>query len=261
MDEEFKAKITAVEEDLFMKNKDNFKYDKTKKPNLDTCLQNGVKKLMKHVHVVFMINDMQTYHEWFSLFPGLETKCDVMFVDDLHTEGYRSLTGTFLERSKIDEDMEDDDKTNLIKSMVEAKEIAKKKIFDNFYTQEALRNIAYDKYLNGQGVETVYPNEQKAHFYMFEDGHFKVYDPLLKQVNYNLRAELHLVMKARYLMYLEVFRFLYDFLSLNLSIRKNYYETFIKKTVQFDSFFGEINSKKKDLHYASNNINYKLTMI
>ena len=55
-------------------------------------------------------------------------------------------------------------------------------------------------------------------------------------------------MKARYLMYLEVFRFLYDFLSLNLSIRKNYYETFIKKTVQFDSFFGEINSKKKDLH-------------
>ena len=68
-------------------------------------------------------------------------------------------------------------------------------------------------------------------------------------------------MKARYLMYLEVFRFLYDFLSLNLSIRKNYYETFIKKTVQFDSFFGEINAKKKDLHESSNNINYKLTMI
>lgn len=149
MDEEFKAKITSAEEDLFMKNKDNFKYDKTKKPNLDTCLQNGVKKLMKHVHVVFMINDMQTYHEWFSLFPGLETKCDVMFVDDLHTEGYRSLTGTFLERSKIDEDMDDEDKTHLIKSMVEAKEIAKKKIFDNFYTQEALRNISYEKYLNG----------------------------------------------------------------------------------------------------------------
>ena len=62
-------------------------------------------------------------------------------------------------------------------------------------------------------------------------------------------------------MYLEVFRFLYDFLSLNLSIRKNYYETFINKTRQFNSFFDEINSKKKDLHFASKNINYKMTMI
>lgn len=68
-------------------------------------------------------------------------------------------------------------------------------------------------------------------------------------------------MKARYIMYLEVFRFLYDFLSLNLSIRRSYYETFINKTRQFNSFFDEINSKKKDLHFASNNINYKTTMI
>jgi peptidoglycan hydrolase CwlO-like protein len=68
-------------------------------------------------------------------------------------------------------------------------------------------------------------------------------------------------MKARYTMFLEVFRFLYDFLSLNLSIRKNYYETFISKTRQFNSFFEEINSKKKDLHFASNNINYKITRI
>jgi len=73
MDDDFKTKITNVEVDLFMKNLANFKYDKNKKPNLDACLKNGVKKLMKHAHIVFMINDMQTYHEWFSLFPGLET--------------------------------------------------------------------------------------------------------------------------------------------------------------------------------------------
>ena len=85
-----------------------------------------------------------------------------------------------MERSKIDEDMEEDDKTNLVKSMVQAKEIAKMKIFDNFYTQDALKNYVFDDYLNGQGVETVYPNEKKAHFYMFDDGNFKVYDPLLK---------------------------------------------------------------------------------
>ena len=107
----------------------------------------------------------------------------------------------------------------------------------------------------------MYPSERKANFYLLEDGAFSVYDPLLKQVNYNLRAELNLVKKARYIMYLEVFRFLYDFLSLNLSIRQNYYDTFITKTTQFSSFFDEINAKKKDLHGASNNINYKITMI
>lgn len=101
-----------------MKNKDNFKYDKNKKPELNKCLQNGIEKLKKHAHIVLMINDMQTYHEWFSLFPGLETKCDVMFIDDLTTDGYHQLTRTFLERSKIDEDMEENEKTNLVKSMV-----------------------------------------------------------------------------------------------------------------------------------------------
>lgn len=261
MDDDFKAKITAVEEELFMKNKENFKYDKNKKPNLEACLKKGVKKLMKHVHVVFLVNNLQTYHEWFSLYPGLETKCDVMFLDDLTSDGFASLTRTFLERSKIDEEMEEDEKTNLVKSMVQAKEIAKEKIFENFYTKAALKNYSYTEYMNGQGVETIYPDDRKANFYLLGDGAFGVYDPLLKQVNYNLRAELNLAMKSRYVMFLEVFRFLYDFLSLNLSIRKNYYETFINKTQQFNSFFDEINSKKKDLHFSSNNINYKMTMI
>ena len=73
-------------------------------------------------------------------------------------------------------------------------------------------------------------------------------DPLLRQVNYNLRAELDLVKKGRFVMFMEVFRFLFDFLSLNLSVRKNYYLTFIQKTKQFNEFFAEIGSKKKDLH-------------
>lgn len=261
MDEDFKAKITEIEVDLFMKNKDNFKYDKNKQPQLETCLQTGVKKLMQLVHIVFMVNDLQTYHEWFSLFPGLETKCDVMFVDDLTSAGYRQLTRAFLQRAKIDEDMTESEKTNLVKSIVQAKDIAKDKMFVNFYSQQARRNYVCDEYLNGQGTEVVYPNEKKAHFNLFEDGDFKVREPLLKQVSYNLRAELGCMMKSRYIMFLEVFRFLYDFLSLNLSIRKNYFETLINKTRQFSSFFDEIHSKKADLHQAANNINYKVTMI
>ena len=81
-----------------------------------------------------MINDMQTYHEWFSLFPGLETKCDVMFVDDLSQDGYHTLTRAFLERTKIDNDMEEEEKTNLVKSILQAKEITKAKIFESFYS-------------------------------------------------------------------------------------------------------------------------------
>lgn len=88
MDEDFREKCIAVEVELFMKNKDNFKYDKNKKPNLTLCLDKAVEKLMRHVHIVFMINDLQTYHEWISLFPGIETKCDVMFIDDLSRDGY-----------------------------------------------------------------------------------------------------------------------------------------------------------------------------
>ena len=153
-----------------------------------------------------------------------------MFVNDLNTEGYRALTRTFLERSKVDEDMSEDDKTNLVKSIVQAKEIVKLRIFGNFYTRKALENHKCADYLNGQGAETVYPNEKKANYKIFEDGNFKVYDPLLKQVNYNLRAEMDVVMKSKFIMYLEVFRFLFNFLSLNLSIRKNYYVTFINKT-------------------------------
>jgi hypothetical protein len=118
MDEEFKRQITEIEVEMFMKNKENFKYDKTKQANPESCLQNGIEKMKRHAHIVLMINDMQTYHEWFSLFPGLETKCDVMFIDDLNTDGYTQLTKTFLERSKIDEDMEENEKVNLVKSMI-----------------------------------------------------------------------------------------------------------------------------------------------
>lgn len=38
MDEDFTKKVTDVEVDLFMKNKENFKYDKNKRPNLESCL-------------------------------------------------------------------------------------------------------------------------------------------------------------------------------------------------------------------------------
>jgi hypothetical protein len=271
MDEELTKQITDIEVEHFMNNKENFKYDKDKKPKRPAMLASGVKKLMQRAHIVFMIHDMQTYHEWFSLFPGLETRCDVMFMDDLScgdrkegsegSQGYHTLTQNFLERTKIDDGMEEAEKDKLVEAIVQAKEIAKDKVFLNFYSAADRRNYVRDDYLNGQGAEVVYPNEQKAHFGMLADGNFKVYDPLLKQINYNLRAELSAMMKARFIMFLEVFRFLYDFQSLSLNVRKTYNETFINKTRQFSQFFDEIHKKKGELHMNANNINYKMTMI
>jgi hypothetical protein len=72
-----------------------------------------------------------------------------MFLDDLNAEGYLSLTRAFLERTKIDDDMEEAEKTNLAKSIVGAKELAKRAIFENFYTQADRRNYSWEDYLNG----------------------------------------------------------------------------------------------------------------
>ena len=45
MDEEFRRQITEIEVEMFMKNKDNFKYDKNKKANPESCLKNGIDKM------------------------------------------------------------------------------------------------------------------------------------------------------------------------------------------------------------------------
>jgi len=63
--------------------------------------------------------------------------------------------------------MEDKEKTNLVESMVQTKDIVRDKIFDLFYTQEQSRNYVVDNYMNGQAVENIYPNQQKANFYLF----------------------------------------------------------------------------------------------
>lgn len=55
-------------------------------------------------------------------------------------------------------------------------------MYQTFYNADSARpgRQAFDEFFNGRGVETVYPNDRKANFYLLEDGAFKVYDPLLK---------------------------------------------------------------------------------
>lgn len=98
--------------------------------------------------------------------------------------------------------------------------------------------------------------ESKLHQFIFNDGNFTVSDPYHKQTNYNVPVPVNYVYKSRYAMFIELFRFLFDFLSLNLVIRRNYYETFLRKVAEFSEFFKDIKSTKGTLHKESNQITY-----
>lgn len=57
--------------------------------------------------------------------------------------------------------------------------------------------------------------------------------------------------KSRYVMFLELFRYIYDFVALGLVVRRNYYEAFLRKSAEFSEFFKDINISKKTLHGES----------
>ena len=59
---------------------------------------------------------------------------------------------------------------------------------------------------------------------------------------------------------LELFRFLYEFLAMHLTIRKTYLETFLKKCKQFVGFFKSVKDSKKRLHSDQNEHNMSLAM-
>ena len=60
--------------------------------------------------------------------------------------------------------------------------------------------------------------------------------------------ELGFMGKHRFAMFLEVFRYLYDLLSMHMQIRKAYYETFLQKSQQFLEFYKEVKAGKQYLH-------------
>lgn len=82
-----------------------------------------------------------------------------------------------------------------------------------------------------------------------------------KLLNYNLPVDSGMVLKTRYVMFLELFRFLYDFLSMNLVIKRNYLETFLRKASEFKDYFKDIKSSKTNLQGESNSVTYKLASL
>ncbi len=58
-------------------------------------------------------------------------------------------------------------------------------------------------------------------------------------------------------MFLDLFRYLYDFLALGLMVRKNYYEAFLRKASEFTEFFRDIKKTKSQLHSEAAQVKLK----
>ena len=52
-------------------------------PPEEVCFKQGLEKIKKNLHVVFLFSDLMTYKEVIQLYPQLEYICDVVFMDDL----------------------------------------------------------------------------------------------------------------------------------------------------------------------------------
>ena len=49
-------------------------------------------------------------------------------------------------------------------------------------------------------------------------------------------------------MFMELFRFFYDFLSATLLVRRNYYDNFVRKAEDVSGFFEKLKKDKTVLH-------------
>ena len=73
--------------------------------------------------------------------------------------------------------------------------------------------------------------------------------------------EVFTVNRHRFGMFLEVFRFLYDLMSMHLTIRKSYYDTFLAKVKQFTKYFYSVKDTKRLLSEDQNQHNLKNSML
>lgn len=111
-----------------------------------------------------------------------------------------------------------------------------------------LKNTCTEDYMATALTEFIFSTEEKLNAYLYADGNFRLSDPAHRQYNYNLPVDVTSLYKSRYIMYLELFRYLYDFLSMGLLVRRNYYEAFLRKAAEFTEFFKDIKITKSTLH-------------
>ena len=111
-----------------------------------------------------------------------------------------------------------------------------------------LKHTSSDDFMITSITEFIMASDTKLNGYLFSDGLFQVCDPHHRAYHYSLaNVPTTALNLSRFVSFLELFRYLFDYLSLSLLVRRHYYEAFLRKAGEFQHFFKEIKVRKKVL--------------
>lgn len=101
----------------------------------------------------------------------------------------------------------------------------------SFYSLKMKEHSKWEQGPGFGGNFFIFPDSGKLTGNIFAgQGGFTVTDNEFRQTLFNMPMELGFMGKHRFALYLEVFRFIYDLLTMHMSIRKAYYTTFLAKS-------------------------------
>ena len=218
---------------------------KPQEPSNEQYLMQAMRKLQKQMHIVVVIEDMQSYFEWVGLFPQMEYMFEVAYMDDLSNEGYKQVTQAYLSNRESDNSIFAEAK--LTSAIVELKQLVKNNVLQSFYSPQMLKHTSSDDYMVTSITEFIMASDTKLNGYLFSDGLFDLSDPHHRTYHYSLSVPTTALNLSRFISFLELFRYLFDYLSLSLLVRRNYYEAFLRKAAEFQRFFRDIKVRKGDL--------------
>mmetsp|Transcript_23297 Transcript_23297/g.22891 ORF Transcript_23297/g.22891 Transcript_23297/m.22891 type:complete len:182 (+) Transcript_23297:656-1201(+) len=180
-----------------------------------------------------------------------------MYMEELNNEGYATLGENILKDRELENTNASYD--TLSKCLVDqVKTTVKNKIFSTFYSSGMLHYSVCEQFVNQQLGEYILTKAEQIHGHIYKSGGFIPKDPFHYSVSYGMPVGMVVTQKSKFVMFIELFRFLYEFLYGNLVIRRNYHETFLGKNKEFQDYFQEIKSTKKTLHSESHLINFKM---
>jgi hypothetical protein len=244
-DKEFCDRLADVEAVYIRKLK------KVAMPSYDVLWKQAAAKVRKNLHVVFNFTDLTSYKELFQMYPQFEYLTEVMFFDDLSPLGYRAMVDSFLGRSKLDI-IDYNDHADIATAMFTVRDKVRQQLSRSFYSQKMLRASVNELCVNFGATEFIFPNDQKVTGNIFvSPSGFHVMDKDMRNTFMNMPLQMWALNKHRYGMFLQLFRYLYDLISMHLSIHKAYYETFIAKTEQFTQYYNSVKRSKVDLHQGA----------
>ena len=163
-------------------------------------------------------------------------------------QGYLTTANNFLDRSNIAPELCGDDKI-LGNSLNQLHLDMIDQFKQSFYSTKMKEFLKWDAGPGYGGNLFIFPDGDKLTGNVFAgQGGYQVIDRDFRQTLFNIPLALGFMGKHRFGLFLEVFRYLYDLLTMHLSIRKAYYETFIAKSTQFLHFYTEVKAGKQYLH-------------